>query len=428
MKNVIILCIVLFLFIKVNLLSQNMWRLIEPEIGDVANGLLIDSLKSIILNDDDGWDSDPNLYESAVKNLLYYYKQTETQFLLINLDTQIDNSKEGPYNLFQWQKYYVDNYAQGLLGDLSAFSAMDSIARFCPDNIYKMMAIKCLAEAGKFDYWNFVKNNKTKLMGKVLYIMYGQDSRYVNEVKATLENELSTIPPSNWIEVTSLVQNINSIQSGYFSMKITEYFNNSTAKLRFNYFSQLGVWDKDGQPERSMFALQNEINDSFRVEYIPTPNIVLSRSWISKRYLEPKFVNFINNLIISDTNSATYQIRKYFLQTYVPATLDSTKPTNDLLDNLYNYVDSVMAYTWLADNTFANELKTKLITAKTDLQAGDSLACRVQVKAFQDLVDNVYKDSLNTDARFVTIEGWKFLYWNSQYILDRLPVDAYKKE
>jgi hypothetical protein len=52
----------------------------------------------------------------------------------------------------------------------------------------------------------------------------------------------------------------------------------------------------------------------------------------------------------------------------------------------------------------------------------------VQVKAFQDLVDNVYKDSLNTDARFVTIEGWKFLYWNAQYILDRLPVDAYKKE
>jgi IPT/TIG domain. len=45
----------------------------------------------------------------------------------------------------------------------------------------------------------------------------------------------------------------------------------------------------------------------------------------------------------------------------------------------------------------------------------------VQVKAFQDLVDNVYKDSLNTDPRFVTIEGWKFLYWNAKYILDRLP-------
>jgi len=97
-------------------------------------------------------------------------------------------------------------------------------------------------------------------------------------------------------------------------------------------------------------------------------------------------------------------------------------------DDLFNSIPTMLSYTWLADNTFANELKTKLTTAKTNLQAGDSLACRVQVKAFQDLVDNVYKDSLNTDARFVTIEGWKFLYWNAQYILDRLPVDAYKKE
>ena len=52
---------------------------------------------------------------------------------------------------------------------------------------------------------------------------------------------------------------------------------------------------------------------------------------------------------------------------------------------------------------------------------GDSLACAVKVKSFQDLVDFVYKDSLNTDARFVTLEGWNFLYWNAQYILDRLP-------
>ncbi len=36
-------------------------------------------------------------------------------------------------------------------------------------------------------------------------------------------------------------------------------------------------------------------------------------------------------------------------------------------------------------------------------------------------MDYVFKDSLNTDPRFVTLEGWKFLYWNAQYILDRLP-------
>ncbi|MCO6448893.1 MAG: hypothetical protein J5I67_14765, partial [Ignavibacterium album] len=84
-------------------------------------------------------------------------------------------------------------------------------------------------------------------------------------------------------------------------------------------------------------------------------------------------------------------------------------------------LDTIFNYNWLGDLNFSNELKNILTTAKTNLQNGDSLACRVQVKAFQDLVDNVYKDSLNTDQRFVTIEGWKFLYWNAQYILDRLP-------
>jgi len=92
-----------------------------------------------------------------------------------------------------------------------------------------------------------------------------------------------------------------------------------------------------------------------------------------------------------------------------------------IIDSLISVTNQVHIINWLGDLTFSNELKNILTTAKTNLQNGDSLACRVQVKVFQDLVDNVYKDSLNSDSRFVTIEGWKFLYWNAQYILDRLP-------
>ncbi len=104
-----------------------------------------------------------------------------------------------------------------------------------------------------------------------------------------------------------------------------------------------------------------------------------------------------------------------------PISPDSNTTIQEIIDSTNSYLSQSAIYTWLGDLTFSNELKNILTTAKTNLQAGDSLACRVQVKAFQDLVDNVYKDSLNTDARFVTIEGWKFLYWNAQYILDRLP-------
>ena len=133
----------------------------------------------------------------------------------------------------------------------------------------------------------------------------------------------------------------------------------------------------------------------------------------------------------------------YTLTTYKPPIVNSrvedsikryiesrknTEAKRIYLESLFQYIDTIKTfvndlqdYQWLGDLTFSNELKNILTSAKTNLQAGDSLACGVPVKAFQDLVDNVYKDSLNADSRFVTIEGWKFLYWNAQYILDRLP-------
>ncbi len=104
-----------------------------------------------------------------------------------------------------------------------------------------------------------------------------------------------------------------------------------------------------------------------------------------------------------------------------PFTPDSTNTNEEIIDSTISYLIQSQYYEWIGDNNFVLELKIKLSTAKTNLQNGDSLACRVKIKEFQDLVDNVYKDSLNTDPRFVTIEGWKFLYWNAQYILDRLP-------
>jgi len=213
------------------------------------------------------------------------------------------------------------------------------------------------------------------------------------------------------------------------TLLLNNYFVNKIGAERYEYFFELGIIDKDGQPERSMFALQNEVNDTFRVEYLPTPYKVLNWRDVSKRYLEPNFVNFLNGLNISDPTSLTYQRKEFFLLTFVPVPPDSTKPINELLDNLYSYVDSVLTYDWLGDLQFKDDLQSILQSAKTNLLAGDSLACAIDVKSFQDSVDNVFKDSLNADPRFVTIEGWKFLYWNAQYILNRLhKVQAIKEE
>ncbi|OQY71091.1 MAG: hypothetical protein B6D44_13955 [Ignavibacteriales bacterium UTCHB2] len=108
------------------------------------------------------------------------------------------------------------------------------------------------------------------------------------------------------------------------------------------------------------------------------------------------------------------------ISAYKPRVPDYSASNIDLLNSLTSITDTIYNYNWLGDLQFKDELQSILQSAKTNLQKGDSLACRVKVKEFQDLVGNVYKDSLNTDPRFVTVEGWKFLYWNAQYILDRL--------
>ena len=149
--------------------------------------------------------------------------------------------------------------------------------------------------------------------------------------------------------------------------------------------------------------------------------------WINKlltEYATPANYKFVQdnyqNIIVPDWLPA---YREYFQQTKLSNPLYPPSFNNlfEQFDYFKGLCDSLIDYTWLGDLNFSNELKNILTTAKTNLQNGDSLACRVKVKEFQDSVDFVYKDSLNTDPRFVTIEGWKFLYWNAQYILDRLP-------
>ncbi|MGQ9644896.1 MAG: hypothetical protein ACUVT3_13650, partial [Ignavibacterium sp.] len=197
--------------------------------------------------------------------------------------------------------------------------------------------------------------------------------------------------------------------------EIVQIFKNSSspqvkrALMEF-YFSRFeDKFDLNGLVKESLLT---EPNEELRLFYVKV--LLLG-------FATPSDYEFIKNYYQIESNDTIKSLIQYEINSFIPALIDTAYTTLDMLYNLMNYIDSVYSYTWLGDLTFSNELKNILTTAKTQLQNGDSLACRIQVKTFQDLVDNVYKDSLNTDVRFVTIEGWKFLYWNAQYILDRLP-------
>ncbi|HOJ07588.1 MAG: hypothetical protein D8M51_10965 [Ignavibacteriae bacterium] len=389
--------------------------------ADYFLGISTDSLEKIILEDQ--LDTPPSYYKFSVLNLFYYHLDTHREFLIYNLNSEFVEPSVLHAD-YQYSKILIDNYIKGLLGDQLALIGLDSLAKINSDEYrQKDEAIFLLAQAGRFDYWDYVKDqyiNKQNYGMWNTFYFYSQDPRFRNEVLERLIQEAESISSKEVLKVLSKANIVMTIDKSIGIEILKNRFYSTTGNLRLEYFRDLKTVDRDGTLERSIYGILNEPIDSIRKEYLPDPNRI--HSYYFSEYLKPEFINFLleqaNTL---DHSSVTYMLVSRYLHEYTPAIPDSITTTNDLLNNLYNYVDSVFNYTWLGDLNFSNELKNILTTAKTNLQNGDSLACRVQVQTFQDLVDNVYKDSLNTDARFVTIEGWKFLYWNAQYILDRLP-------
>jgi hypothetical protein len=389
--------------------------------ADYFYGISTDSLEDIILEDE--LDTPPSYYKFAALNLFYYHLDTHREFLIANLNSAFVEPTDLHAD-YQYSKILIDNYIKGLFNDQLALIGLDSLARINSDEYrQKDEAIFLLAQAGSFDYWDFVKDqyiNKQNYGMWNTYYFYSQDPRYRNEVLERLTEEAEAIPSEELLQIFSKANIVMTIDEPRGIAILTNRFYTTTGKIKLEYFRDLTSIDREGSVERSMYAIINEPIDSIRKEYLPDPNRI--HSFYYRHYLKPEFINFLleqaNTL---DPSSETYILASRYLYEFTPAMPDSATSTNDLIDNLYNYVDSVSFYNWLGDITFSNELKSIIQSAKTNLLAGDSLACTVQVKAFQDLVDNVYKDSLNTDARFVTIEGWKFLYWNADYILERLP-------
>jgi len=103
---------------------------------------------------------------------------------------------------------------------------------------------------------------------------------------------------------------------------------------------------------------------------------------------------------------------------------DSNITNIDLLDTLFSFTKQCYNVMWLKDEAYKTELLNKLTNAKTKLTSGDSLGCRTEVVAFQNSVAQVYADSAGSYPKYVSEEGYKFLYYYSGYILDRLPEPA----
>jgi hypothetical protein len=110
------------------------------------------------------------------------------------------------------------------------------------------------------------------------------------------------------------------------------------------------------------------------------------------------------------------------LETYWPPTPNKhdSATVSQMVDSLVSFIPQCASLGWLGDANFIKELDNHLANAKKHLEKSDTLKCAREVEKFQAKISKEYKEANANNKRFVTIEGWKFLYYNAQYIIDRL--------
>lgn len=104
----------------------------------------------------------------------------------------------------------------------------------------------------------------------------------------------------------------------------------------------------------------------------------------------------------------------------IQVSLNVVTPISTLIDSLTALLTTCLDQKNIGDKNFVKELTSHLDNAKKHLNRKDSLKCAQEIEKFQSTVNREYKEANTKDHRYVTVEGWKFLYYNAEYILERL--------
>ncbi len=146
------------------------------------------------------------------------------------------------------------------------------------------------------------------------------------------------------------------------------------------------------------------------------------------RYGTVEDYKIVQEYVLSESDATIKLLLGRALKEFKPPVPLRTIAVSVLLDSLISTKHQVFALGWLADKNFVNELDNHLENARKHLVRGDSTNTYHQVEKFQEKVQKEHekiiedkKKNKPRDKRFVTVEGWKFLFYNAQYILDRLP-------
>ncbi len=362
------------------------------------------------------------LATQAAKALSYLYGESEKDYIITNMQRWVDSIRVIDRDWF-WMYYFQLQYIKGFLGDQSAIIGMDSVIQYNDNRhlIDKMLAIELMAEAGQYNYFDIVRNAYTQnpFRAVVSIGLYGRDSRFRDESRSLIEQYIRSHPEKAMLGAG--VDELCQFDRPYAVQLLDQLFHTTTGETRYQYFMALRRVDKEGQPERVMWVIPIEPDSNIRYEIMPwfdgdgTPG-----TNNSIRYLQPHFIKFAKDRMSVETANKILDDLYWIVSRFIPVPLPSNTSVLASLDTLISFKTQVASYGWVGDNAFVTELSNYLTNARSAFIAGDSTTCARQIFAFQSKVDEEYRDSLDGDTRTITLEGWKFLHYHSQYILERL--------
>lgn len=427
-KIIILLSLAAFLFVGISF-SQSLWTIQIPPMawGKVQGDTSVAHLRSVMLNAcyyatnldsvmSGGW------YDAAVL-LAYYHGATEKEFILDHMQPVVYAYPAGFLGeafFFQYQ------YVRGFLGDSGAIGGMDTVVQLPRFSAHhRSWALQLLAQVGRYDHYDsllslYSRGGVERKWALPALGLYGRDSRYANTIRTTLEQLIRD--SSDYVSYKSAADAMATFDQPYAASVLDQLFRSTTAETRKWYWIALQSIDPDGQPERVCWVVPLEGDEITRNEYLPIPGCANS-GYCSKRYYEPFFIKFlVDRDSVEPSGIGRYDIRQ-FLDAFKPLHWPDSVALVTELDSLLKTKQQVVSYGWVSDRNFISSLDSNLTSGAVYLVARDSNNCARQIKLFQQKVDDAYHDTLHTDPkRTITKEAWKYLHYNAQYILDRLPV------
>lgn len=419
--------------------AQRLWDL-SPHFSDyvyVGNDTTVSHLRQLVLNQSNEI-ADRAARGAAINILACNGGAAQKDFLLeqLRMPAPVDAAGSPLPTSSLWWDYMNYQRVRGYYGDAGALTGMDSIARLAPDFSVKLSAIAYLSEARFFtrEYFEILKQayrNKLNFRtAEVALARYGSDLQYRAEAGDQMERmarDSSVFGTTRTVRLLALFDKPRAIAL------LQEGFQFSEGHDRYTFFVELRSMDPEGQAQRSVWAIPRESNETTRSIYFPSYGEYTAVTGDTVRftpnacYLTPGFVKFTKDWLQHETAWVVRrEAKQSFLDVFIPLPAPSSSPIQQMLDSLVAVKHQAADFGWLADADFVSLLDNDLKVARRSLKTNDSLACARAIKSFQRKIDIVYQDSLNPGPCKVTMEGWKFLYYNAQYILDRLlPIEPH---